>query len=119
MKYRLISNIWSTVVTDWQGIDDEPTTGSNNLVKSGGVADSINQLKIRGEEDWLRFNYFTIDCTVNSEQFWKEFWEQVNVFVKLTKEGVLQIKKNIKISDLAFKLQIIQNRNKKAKNGTF
>lgn len=82
----------------------------NTIHNLGKAFNSINQLKIQGEEDWLRFNYFTIDCTVNSEQFWKEFWEQVNAFVKLTKEGVLQIKKNIKISDLAFKLQIIQNR---------
>ena len=36
---------WSLTESDWQGVDDEPTAGSNNLVKSGGVADSINQLK--------------------------------------------------------------------------
>jgi hypothetical protein len=28
---------FSTTVSDWQGIDDEPTVGSDNLVKSGGV----------------------------------------------------------------------------------
>ena len=39
---------WSTVATDWQGVDNEPTAGSNNLVKSGGVADSINRLKMLG-----------------------------------------------------------------------
>lgn len=48
VQYRLIANTFSTTVTDWQGVDDEPTTGSNNLVKSGGVADSINKLKNAG-----------------------------------------------------------------------
>lgn len=48
VQYRLMANEWSTTVSDWQGVDDEPTTGSNNLVKSGGVAYSINQLKNSG-----------------------------------------------------------------------
>ena len=36
-----MSASWSTTVADWQGVDDEPTVGSDNLVKSGGVADAI------------------------------------------------------------------------------
>lgn len=43
-----MANTFSTTVTDWQGVDNEPTIGSNNLVKSGGVADSINKLKNAG-----------------------------------------------------------------------
>ena len=42
MQYRLMTNVWSTTVVDWQGVDDEPTDGSDNLVKSGGVFSSIN-----------------------------------------------------------------------------
>ena len=45
---RLISSIWNTNESNWQGIDNEPTAGSNNLVKSGGVYDSI-QSKITEE----------------------------------------------------------------------
>lgn len=41
VQYRLMNQNWSTIVTDWQGVDDEPTTGSDNLVKSGGVVDAI------------------------------------------------------------------------------
>lgn len=41
VQCRLMANQWSTTVTDWQGVDDAPTTGSNNLVKSGGVYDAI------------------------------------------------------------------------------
>ena len=36
---------WGTVVTDWQGVDDEPTSGSDNLVKSGGVAEKLYELE--------------------------------------------------------------------------
>jgi hypothetical protein len=37
VQYRLMSTVWSIATSDWQGIDDEPTAGSNNLVRSGGV----------------------------------------------------------------------------------
>ena len=37
VQYRLMSTKWSTVVSDWQGVDDEPVAGSKNLVESGGV----------------------------------------------------------------------------------
>ena len=42
VQYRLMSNTWSTSVVDWRGVDDEPTFGSDNLVKSGGVFSSIS-----------------------------------------------------------------------------
>jgi hypothetical protein len=34
-----------TNVANWQGEDDEPTAGSDNLIKSGGVYDSISEIK--------------------------------------------------------------------------
>jgi len=37
LQYRLMSDTFSTTESDWQGVDDEPTAGSDNLVKSGGV----------------------------------------------------------------------------------
>lgn len=37
VQYRLMNNQWSTKVTDWQGVDDKPTAGSDNLIKSRGV----------------------------------------------------------------------------------
>ena len=39
VQYRLTANNWSITVSDWQGVDDEPTADSNNLVKSGGAYD--------------------------------------------------------------------------------
>lgn len=41
VQYRLMTTAWSTNVSDWQGVDEEPTAGSRNLVESGGVAESI------------------------------------------------------------------------------
>lgn len=65
VQYRLTNQNWSNDIADWQesglaefstgekvsevGIDAEPTSGSNNLVKSGGVYLKINQEKQRAE----------------------------------------------------------------------
>ena len=38
VQYILMTNQWSTTVSDWQGVDDEPVDRSHNLVESGGVA---------------------------------------------------------------------------------
>ena len=37
MQYRLMSDTFNTTPANWQGVDEEPTVGSDNLVKSGGV----------------------------------------------------------------------------------
>ena len=54
VQCRLLSDEFTTDVTQWQGIDDEPVAGSNNLVKSGGVSLNLTdnfvsqfQLKIK------------------------------------------------------------------------
>ena len=46
VQYRLMSSTFSTKKSNWQGVDDEPTTGSDNLVKSGGVFDKLNHMNI-------------------------------------------------------------------------
>jgi len=43
VQYRLMSDTFNTTVANWQGVDDEPTAGSDNLVKSGGVHDLVEQ----------------------------------------------------------------------------
>lgn len=43
-QYRLMSPTWSTVVSDWQGVDDTPIINSENLVKSDGVAKELSGL---------------------------------------------------------------------------
>jgi lysophospholipase L1-like esterase len=41
-----MSDEFTTDVTQWQGVDDEPTAGSDNLVKSGGVAAALGSLQV-------------------------------------------------------------------------
>ena len=50
IQYRLINQSWSTIVTDWQGVDNEPTSESHNLVTSGGIYKEIsNKVSKDGE----------------------------------------------------------------------
>ena len=37
VQYRLMAQNFTTNTTQWQGVDDEPTAGSDNLVKSGSL----------------------------------------------------------------------------------
>lgn len=37
VQYRLMATSWSTSESNWQGVDDEPTAGSENMVYSDGV----------------------------------------------------------------------------------
>lgn len=45
VQYRLMTDSFSTTESDWQGVDDEPTADSENLVKSGGVNSEFSKLK--------------------------------------------------------------------------
>ena len=38
VQFRLMSDTFNTTEANWQGVDDVPTAGSENLVKSGGAA---------------------------------------------------------------------------------
>ena len=42
LQYRLMAQNFTNDTTQWQGVDDKPTDRSENLVKSGGVADVIS-----------------------------------------------------------------------------
>lgn len=42
IQARLMANSFTTDVSQWQVVDDEPTEGSKNMVESGGVAKSLN-----------------------------------------------------------------------------
>ena len=45
VQYRLMSPAWSNTESDWQGVDDNPTNGSKNLVTSGGVEKKYQHLE--------------------------------------------------------------------------
>ena len=40
-----MATAWSNIIADWQGVDNKPTAGSNNLVNSGGVAEKLTELE--------------------------------------------------------------------------
>ena len=40
VQFRLMADSFNTTPANWQGVDDEPTSGSDNLVKSGGIHSS-------------------------------------------------------------------------------
>lgn len=42
VQFRLMADTFSTTVANWQGVDDEPEEGSDNLVNSKGVMDFLN-----------------------------------------------------------------------------
>ena len=46
MQYRLIAQNFTTDTTQWQGVDNEPTAGSQNLATSGGVANGLGNLNL-------------------------------------------------------------------------
>lgn len=60
VQYRLMSNTFSTTVTDWQGVDDYPTEGSSNLVKSGGVKFDIRENVGLNLQNFNAYNQETI-----------------------------------------------------------
>ena len=72
VQFRLMADEWSTTESDWQGIDDEPTAGSDNLVKSGGVQNELDK-KVDGRQDSKAF-YVTDDNR--------------NIIAKIDKDGV-------------------------------
>ena len=43
VQFRLMKNQWSITVSDWQGVDEEPTAGSDNLVKSRGIKSFVEK----------------------------------------------------------------------------
>ena len=87
VKFFCNSQNFTTDVTQWQGVDDEPKNGSINLVKSGGVMDSyaadINSLKkefkfVQGNNNALTYIEFapttghTYLIQILNTEFYKE-----------------------------------------------
>lgn len=72
---------FTTDVTKWQGVDDEPVAYSDNLVKSGGVKNSLNQVEQRltpldgqFDIDFVQGGFTVSDspktCVENNSSFW-------------------------------------------------
>lgn len=73
VQYRLMSDEFTTDVTHWQGVDDEPTVGSDNLVKSGGIVSMYG--KYVKDKKWIRVlvdkgGRFICGIDINGEVEW-------------------------------------------------
>lgn len=44
VQFRCMANEFTTNVTQWQGVDEEPTANSQNLVYSGGIIPFVNHI---------------------------------------------------------------------------
>lgn len=65
-----MSDEWSTTVTDWQGVDDEPTAGSQNLVTSGGVYDKIRSIDISDPEaQGVNISTSSVEITTDNGEY--------------------------------------------------
>ena len=73
VQYRLMATSFSTSESDWQGVDDEPTAGSDNLVKSGGVKEELESNKTE------------IDSRLTELEFYQNVQDNTNI----TKPGYL------------------------------
>ena len=50
VQYRLMTTYFSSTESDWQGVDDVSTAGSDNLVKSGGAFHDLLDIKTKLKE---------------------------------------------------------------------
>lgn len=93
VQYRLMAQTFSTDEADWQGVDDEPTAGSENLVKSGGVYAKFNQVtqKINGIED-------VTNPTLEDDTFYV-CDRNGNIVAKIDEEGIKAVAAYVKNGD--------------------
>lgn len=67
VQARLMAQNFTTDTTQWQVVDDEPTYGSNNLIKSGGVSEVITPI-VGGLYQKLNNDSCTIQGSVINNQ---------------------------------------------------
>lgn len=72
VQYRYMGTDVTTAATftntaNWQGVDDEPTSGSENLVKSGGVYNSSYRFNIFNKKEFLDCvkEFYVADSTID------------------------------------------------------
>ena len=77
VQYRYMETVTTAAtfanVANWQGIDNEPTVGSDNLVKSGGVADNLGYTT--ESPDYIRLiidkkNHLLFGIKINGDVEW-------------------------------------------------
>ena len=72
VQYRLMANTFSTTAADWQGVDDEPIAGSENLVKSGGVYNTVISEKMIPVNTYESAGINASDGTIKSNSYMQD-----------------------------------------------
>ena len=102
VQWRLMADSFTTDVTQWQGVDDVPTAGSNNLVKSGGVYPTKNATdkllnSIRTDITFfLSYSYLSSDGKYNFNIGWGDqkvsgFIKADFIYINLSQDGDLPV----------------------------
>ena len=89
---------FSTTLSDWQGVDDKPTAGSNNLVKSGGVAEKLTELEGK-VKDLTGYNDKNIDLSkyeehqgaAGSDGIWRSYLSENYRHIAIPVDGLPNI----------------------------
>lgn len=99
VQFRLMTQNFTTDVTQWQGVDDEPTAGSSNLVESGGVYERLKNIaKKSGSTDNYENKYykdsFTEDgyCNALDQQWNVDSRYKSTPFIECSSDTVTSIK---------------------------
>lgn len=71
VQFRLMLSTFTdaqfATASNWQGIDDVPTAGSENLIKSGGVSHALSGIDLNGEFDVQSAGSFSIgNCLIEA-----------------------------------------------------
>jgi len=103
VQYRLTNQNWSTVVTDWQGVDTEIISDSKNIAESGAVASGLISIdkKIEGltyknkvseqTDGSLAFQIFDFGLSFFTIQINKKFGNLSQYSVRLMQNGGSQM----------------------------
>lgn len=106
VQYRYTSSLTTvddfTNVDNWQGVDDEPSTGSKNLVKSGGIEKFVNNSvkgvnkKVFGTlknsvELYTNISYTILSFTIEGG---RQYTIKANLSAVLSRSVLIDIKQN-------------------------
>lgn len=95
VQYRLMSDTFNTTPANWQGVDDEPTAGSDNLVKSGGVYHSVTTpLKAISDVRFIGTPEYVKDIELNGIDDYSNLYMY---YLKGTSAFNFQVRKNSQI----------------------
>ncbi len=92
-----------TNVANWQGVDEEPTAGSDNLVKSGAVADKISKLEKKvsydaEEKQEVEMTDRILNGYIGSDNGNIMSWTNSNYSIfakKFEKDGIIELTRDV------------------------